>query len=368
METQGIFIGTDWIEFVCQALSESKSQRPMLVCGKHMLKYRELLDFIKNSHEKFVLYTDFQSNPDYDSAVNAAKLCKKNLCDFIIAIGGGSAIDIAKCARRFSQMNLEQDCLEKQPLVTSSIKMLAAPTTAGSGSEATCFAVLYRNHKKYSVAGDDLLPDYVLLNPAFLQGLSVYHKKSCYLDALCQAVESWWSLQANKESACYSEKAIKLLLKSFNSYCILQIEDEKSTYTDVLLGAHYAGKAINLTTTTAAHAMSYGLTTMFGIAHGHAVALCITQVWQQLLKVNDNHLNTVLDRIAAAFGCETKEDSFLKFRSLLDKLEMPRLENVTKEAITQLAETVNLQRLSNHPFSLSYSDLYKMYEGILSKA
>ena len=65
---------------------------------------------------------------------------------------------------------------------------------------------------------------------------------------------------------------------------------------------------------------------------------------------------------------ETKEDSFLKFRSLLDKLEMPRLENVTKEAITQLAETVNLQRLSNHPFSLSYSDLYKMYEGILSKA
>ena len=187
METQRLFSGTEWINYIQQALSENKSQKPMLVCGKHTLKQKVLLDFFKNSNSEVVIFSDFQPNPDYDSSINAAWLLKKRQCDFILAIGGGSTIDIAKCARRFSQMDLKQDCLGKQLLITNSIKMLAAPTTAGSGSEATRFAVLYHNHKKYSIAGDDLLPDYVLLNPGFLKGLPSYQKKSCYLDALCQA-------------------------------------------------------------------------------------------------------------------------------------------------------------------------------------
>lgn len=366
MGTQRLFSGTDWINYIQQALSENKSQKPMFVCGKHMLKQQALLDYLESSNSGFEVFTGFQSNPDYDSSINAARLLKKQQCDFILAIGGGSAIDIAKCARRFSQMNLEQDCLGKQPLITNSIKMLAAPTTAGSGSEATRFAVLYHNHIKYSVSGDDLLPDYVLLNPGFLKGVPSYQKKSCYLDALCQAVESWWSLRANEESIRYSENAIKLLLKSFAPYFVLQPEDDKTTCADVLLGAHYAGKAINITTTTAAHAMSYGLTTKFGLAHGHAVALCMTQVWKHLLMINDKHLNNVLDSIANAFGCTTKEEGFNKYISLLNKLEMPRPENVTKKAIAQLAETVNLQRLNNHPVPLNYRELYAMYERLLS--
>lgn len=377
MKKQNVYAGTDWLCFLQQVLTETQSKKPMLICGKHILLQKELTDFISNSQYQFAVFTDFQPNPEYSSAINAAEIFQKQLCDFMLAIGGGSAIDTAKCARRFAGMDLSQDCLVQTPK-DSRIKLLAIPTTAGSGSEATRFAVLYRNKQKYSVSGDDMLPDYAILDPELLYDLQDYHKKSCFLDALCQAVESWWSLKANEESIAYSKKAIALLMKNYKKYFSLNTNgsniDEKdctiakTIYADVLLGAHYAGKAINITTTTAAHAMSYGLTKKFGLAHGHAVALCMLPVWQNLLKIDNRKLDFVLKDIGQAFDCENKEGSPEKFKSMLNDLQMTAPYDVTKNDIQQLAETVNVQRLGNHPVRLNHSELLLMYEKILQSS
>ena len=368
MQEQIIYKGTDWKRFLQQVLSETYCNNPMLVCGKHVLKQQGVLDFISNSQYKFTVFTDFQPNPDYNSAIHAARIFESQHCDFVLTIGGGSAIDIAKCARRFSCMDLSKDCLVQVPK-KSNIKMLAIPTTAGSGSEATHFAVLYRNNQKYSVSDDDMLPDYVVLNPDFLEGMSIYQKNSCFLDALCQAVESWWSLKANEESIAYSNKAISLLLKNYKDYFSLCVNNnnhiiDKEIYANVLLGAHYAGKAINITTTTAAHAMSYGITKKFGLAHGHAVALSMVQVWQNLLESDNRNLDNVLKDISRTFNCITKDDALVKFKLILTDLKMsvPRL--TANHDIQQLAETVNIQRLDNHPVPLNVNELRLMYENI----
>ena len=368
MQEQIVYKGTDWERFLRQVLSETHCENPMLVCGKHVLKQQNVLDFISNSQYSFTVFTDFQSNPDYNSAINVARIFESQHCDFVLAIGGGSAIDIAKCARRFACMDLSKDCLVQIPK-KSTIKMLAIPTTAGSGSEATHFAVLYRNNQKYSVSDDDMLPGYVVLNPNFLEGMSIYQKNSCFLDALCQAVESWWSLKANEESIAYSNKAISLLLKNYKDYFSLCVNNnnhiiDKEIYANVLLGAHYAGKAINITTTTAAHAMSYGITKKFGLAHGHAVALCMVQVWQNLLESDNRNLDIVLDNISRAFNRVTKKDALVKFKLILTELKMsvPRL--TANHDIQQLAETVNIQRLDNHPIPLNVNELRLMYENI----
>lgn len=368
MQEQIIYKGTDWKRFLQQVLSETRCENPMLVCGKHVLKQQGVLNSISNSQYNFTVFTDFQPNPDYNSAIHAAGVFKSQHCDFMLAIGGGSAIDIAKCARRFACMDLSKDCLVQVPK-ESNIKMLAIPTTAGSGSEATHFAVLYRNNQKYSVSDDNMLPDYVVLNPIFLEGMPIYQKNSCFLDALCQAVESWWSLKANEESIAYSNKAISLLLKNYKDYFSLCVNNnnhiiDKEIYANVLLGAHYAGKAINITTTTAAHAMSYGITNKFGLAHGHAVALCMVQVWQNLLESNNRNLDNVLNNISRAFNCVTKKDALVKFKLILTELKMsvPRL--TAHNDIQQLAETVNIQRLDNHPVPLNVNELRLMYENI----
>lgn len=368
MQEQIIYKGTDWKRFLQQVLSETYCNNPMLVCGKHVLKQQSMLDYISNSQYKFTVFTDFQPNPDYNSAFHAARIFVRQHCDFMLAIGGGSAIDIAKCARQFACMDLSKDCLVQIP-IENAVKMIAIPTTAGSGSEATHFAVLYRNNQKYSVSDDNMLPDYVVLNPVFLEGMPIYQKNSCFLDALCQAVESWWSLKANEESIAYSNKAISLLLKNYKDYFSLCVNNnnhiiDKEIYANVLLGAHYAGKAINITTTTAAHAMSYGITKKFGLAHGHAVALCMVQVWQNLLESNNRNLDNVLNNISWAFNCVTKKDALVKFKLILTELKMSVPRPTANHDIQQLAETVNIQRLDNHPVPLNVNELRLMYENI----
>lgn len=368
MQEQIVYKGTDWKRFLQQVLPETHCENPMLVCGKHILKQKNVLDFISNSQYKFTVFTDFQPNPDYNSAIHAARIFVSQHCDFMLAIGGGSAIDIAKCTRRFACMDLSKDCLVQIPK-ENAVKMLAIPTTAGSGSEATHFAVLYRNNQKYSVSADNMLPDYVILNPDFLEGMPIYQKQSCFLDALCQAVESWWSLKSNEESIAYSKKAISLLLKNFKGYFSLCVDEnnrvtDKAVYANVLLGSHYAGKAINITTTTAAHAMSYGITKKFGLAHGHAVALCMVQVWQNLLESDNRNLDNVLKDISRAFNCITKNDALVKFKLILTELRMSAPRLTANNDIQQLAETVNIQRLGNHPVPLNFNELRLMYENI----
>ena len=362
MMKQDVFLGTDWIKKIQTVLYDSGSKKPMLICGKHLLQNKDLLDFINHSFFTVTVFNDFKSNPDYKSAIKAAETILNEKNDFLLAIGGGSAIDVAKCARRFYGMDLNADCLKQEPRHVD-LKLLAAPTTAGSGSEATHFAVLYRDNKKYSVSGFDMLPDYVLLNPQFLHGLPLYQKKACYLDALCQAVESWWSLKANEESIAYSKKAIKLLLQNFDSYFF----SNNSAFEEVLLGAHYAGRAINITTTTAAHAMSYGLTKRYGLAHGHAVALCMKQVWKHLLLIEEANHKPVLENIAAAFGCVTGEEALDKFVSMIKKLGLEQQEKITAEDLEWLASSVNVQRLNNHPQPLSHEKLHEMYQQIFYK-
>ena len=368
MQEQIVYKETNWTRFLQKVLSEAHCTKPMLVCGKHVLKRQDVLDYISNSQYKFTVFTDFQPNPDYNSAIHAAKIFVNQHCDFVLAIGGGSAIDIAKCARRFACMDLSKDCLVQIPK-KSTIKMLAIPTTAGSGSEATHFSVLYRNNQKYSVSDDNMLPDYVVLNPDFLEGVPIYQKQSCFLDALCQAVESWWSLKSNEESIAYSKMAISLLLKNYKGYFSLCMDEnnrvtDKAVYANVLLGSHYAGKAINITTTTAAHAMSYGITKKFGLAHGHAVALCMVQVWQNLLENDNRNLDNVLKDISRAFNCITKNDALVKFKLILTELRMPVPRLTANHDIQQLAETVNIQRLGNHPMPLNVNTLRLMYENL----
>ena len=135
-------------------------------------------------------------------------------------------------------------------------------------------------------------------------------------------------------------------------------------YANVLLGAHYAGKAINITTTTAAHAMSYGITKKFGLAHGHAVALCMVQVWQNLLESDNRNLDNVLNNISRAFNCVTKKDALVKFKLILTELKMSVPRPTANHDIQQLAETVNIQRLDNHPVPLNVNELRLMYENI----
>ena len=213
--------------------------------------YGRLQELMKNAGVGCTEFSDFQPNPKYESVVAGIEALRAHHCDFIIAAGGGSAMDVAKCIKLFSEMDLSKNCLE-QEIVENALPLLAIPTTAGTGSEATRFAVIYYQGNKQSVAHPSCVPGWVLMEPELLESLPMYQRKATMLDAFCHAAESFWSVNSTEDSREDAAEAIRLVLKYADSY----LANEKDGNEQMLRAANIAGKAINVTQTTAGHAMA----------------------------------------------------------------------------------------------------------------
>lgn len=139
-----------------------------------------------------VEFAEFTPNPLYEQVVKGVELFNNNKCNCIVAVGGGSTIDVAKCIKLYCKMNPGENFL-LQEKKDSQIPLYAVPTTAGTGSESTKHAVIYYEGSKQSISHESIIPNVVILEPSLLKSLPVYQKKCTMLDALSQAIESFWS-------------------------------------------------------------------------------------------------------------------------------------------------------------------------------
>lgn len=296
-----------------------------LVCDKvySSLDISKIID--KYNTHKFL---GFSPNPKYEEVFEGLNEFNKEEYNVILAVGGGSAIDVAKCIKYYSKKNID---------------LIAIPTTAGTGSESTHFAVIYKEGKKQSISDDSLLPTYAILEPSVLKSVPDYIRKTTMLDALCHDIESYWSKKSTNESKEFSIKSINIIKEYMDSY----LKNEEIGNKNMMLAANLAGQAINITTTTAAHAMAYKLTSIYGIAHGHACAICLPEVWKR---------NNV----------EIPGITIDEFNQILNKLDInkPKSNNREKD-IEILVESVNLERLSNNPVSFNKDIIKEMYEEIV---
>lgn len=333
-----------------------QGKKLLLVCGRSFDRL-DITDCIKQLD--IVRFSDFAPNPLYEDVCKGLELFRNSDCAEILAVGGGSAIDVAKCIKLFSNMDPAVNYL-KQEYADTGIPLTAVPTTAGTGSESTRHAVIYFEGEKQSISHPSIVPDCACLIPSVLTNLPVYQKKCTMLDALCQAIESWWSVNSTAESIAYSRIAIEAILKHWPAYIA---ENSPEAAEAILLAANYAGRAINITATTAAHAMSYKLTSLYGIPHGHAVAICLPEVWDAMLDAvctdprGTEHLNRVLSDLPI---------TPVQFRDLLCALEMeyPAAQDKAQD-LNVLAGSVNPVRLKNNPVLLDTETLKAMYERIV---
>ncbi len=339
-------------------IEQLQGKTVLLVCGRSFDR-QEIANEINRLN--VVRFSDFAPNPLYEDVCKGLELFRSSGCDAILAVGGGSAIDVAKCIKLFSNMNPAVNYL-KQEYADTGIPLAAIPTTAGTGSESTRHAVIYFEGEKQSISHPSIVPDYACLIPSVLTNLPDYQKKCTMLDALCQAIESWWSVSSTEESIGYSRMAIEAILKYWPAYIN---ENSPEAAKEILLAANYAGRAINITATTAAHAMSYKLTSLYGIPHGHAVAVCLPEVWASMLTADAvctdsrgmEHLQQVLSDLPLNL------DQFRDLLRALD-LEYPVFRDRASE-LDILAGSVNPIRLKNNPVLLDTAALRAMYERIV---
>lgn len=365
---QSIFGGANSSIMVEPILLKRGCHKFCVVCDESY-QYLTVKDAIEGIAIPHVYFSGFSPNPRYEDICKGVAMFNSEGCDAIVAVGGGSAMDVAKCMKLFSRLDQSVLYLD-QEFVDSDVPLIGLPTTAGTGSESTHFAVIYYEGMKQSVAHPSILPDCVVLDHGVLGTLPIYQKKCTMLDALCQAIESWWSVNATDESKIYARAAIGLILDHWKEY-IFQYTDVSAQC--VMLAANYSGRAINITQTTAAHAMSYKLTSMYNIPHGHAVAVCLPHVWRYMFEHMEacidprgiDYVKAVFCEIATRLGCSSVEAAIGRVEELLATLEITNPRIQSNDDLDILTASVNVQRLRNTPISLSEKALYGLYACIL---
>lgn len=364
MKKQEIISKEVTVKLVEDFLKDYNVNSFMLVCGNSLKK----LPFAKelfNMPSLAVRFSDFDPNPDYESIVKGVDIYKQKGCDSIVAIGGGSPLDVAKGIKMFSGMDREKD-YTTQPLKDTGIPLMTIPTTAGTGSESTQYAVYYKEGIKQSLAHESILPDRVILDASTLKTLPLYQKKCTMLDALCQAIESWWSISSTDESIALSKRSIETIMAHAYDY----IAGEESALVPIMEASNLAGKAIAITATTAPHAMSYKLTTIFDLPHGHSVAIVLPRVFGYMIDHVDTthdergseHLRLTFNDIGKALGGEDSLSGLENLKKMLDDFEIlwPQIE---ENQLTDMVKAVDINRLKNNPVYLDEKVIYNIYSG-----
>lgn len=356
---QRILSGKEQYEELDKWLTDNNA---LLVCGRSG-HYSNKIKEVLNKHKNITYFSEYSPNPKFESVFQGIEVYRKSNCNAVMAIGGGSALDVAKCIKAFATMPDTQDYLD-QEIKDNGIPLLVIPTTAGTGSEATRFAVIYRDEQKHSVNSAYCVPDVVLFDPDNLKGLPLYQRKATMMDALAHSLESLWSVNSTKESIDYSKKAIRLIKSHLHGY----LDDTDEGNAGMQEAAFIAGKAINITQTTAGHAMCYKITGLFGCAHGHAAMMCNRKLLPWMLEHMDKCIDTrgaeylkdTFNALGEVLDLRDAHEASQYIEHLYDELEL-EVPVPNEEQLRIMTKSVNVERLKNNPVKLEEQDIAELY-------
>lgn len=321
------FVYRGAIENLSRILELEKAKKVLIFTGKNSYNLIKPIIEEQLKNIEYSYYNNFSTNPKIEEIEQAINTINEKF-GLIIAIGGGSVIDFAKVYK----------------YKTNSNKLIAIPTTCGTGSEATQFAVYYEEGKKYSLDDKSVLPNYAIIDCQFMENNPKYLKACTALDAYCQAIESYWAVKSTPISREYARQAIEICKDNIGNY----VNTNASIYAEKITQAsNLAGKAINISRTTVAHALSYSITSKYGIPHGHAVALNIGKLMEYNKKIDNETLNDkrglefVKNRINEIFELMDIKNGIEYFQNLFKLLDIDYKEYPI--------EYIDLNRLKNNP-------------------
>ncbi|QVQ53031.1 phosphonoacetaldehyde reductase [Spiractinospora alimapuensis] len=365
--------GLGAVDQLPRLVEELGGRRVLLVCGERSFAASGADTMLPELRRRAEVrrWSSFEPNTNATDLLAGLGIVEEFQPDTVVAVGGGSAMDMAKLLCAFPDARdteaLHTAIRSGKPTAPRGPRLVLVPTTSGSGSEATHFAVVYIGTDKYSIAAPGLLPDVTVLDPALTLSGSPYQRATSGIDAVSQAVESLWAVGGTAESRGFARRALRVLLPAIEGF--VHTPDTGNARA-MAVGSHLAGRAINVSKTTAAHALSYGLTKGYGVSHGHAVALTLGRFVEAHANAVDADLqpavdverhrdamSRVLDALGAADGAEARR----RFTELGERLGLSmRLDEVgadSEERVRALTASVNTERLGNNPVRFSAEGL-----------
>ncbi len=335
----------------------------------------EVLKLIEKAGVEVDIFNELPTEPSCDEAQTVINDFKNKKSEFIIAVGGGSVMDIAKLASVLSTDEYTvRDLLDNPTIAKKQIKTLLIPTTAGTGSEATINSIVSvpERELKIGIVNEAMIADYVILDVNMVKALPRKIAAATGIDALAHAIECFTSNKSNPFSNLYSFEALKLILNNIEKAC--DDKDDLEAKNAMLIASFYAGVAITSSGTTAVHALSYPLGGKYHIPHGVSNAILLVPV----MKFNEEYCRDEFAQIYDALNQDTgvtdkaEKSKWVieKLDKLVDHLDIPKKLSelgIGAEDLEFLVEAgMNVQRLLvNNKRPLTHEDARKIYLEIM---
>ena len=352
--------------------------RPLIVTDKGLHELgliNPLLNKLKEDKVKFGYFYDVVANPTIQNVKDGVKVYKENICDSIIVIGGGSAIDAAKLiGASIVRPNKEIAKMGGLLKVRKALPFLIAiPTTAGTGSETTLAAVIVneKTHFKYAVNDPHLIPKVAILDPNLLQGLPPHITSTTGMDALTHAVEAFIGRSNTKKTKKSAIESIKLI----NNNLIKSYEDGKNlVFRENMQKASFlAGVAFTRAYVGYVHAIAHSLGGKYNVPHGLANAIILPYVLEAFGKKAHKKLAILSDELSLCEKTSKNEEKAKAFISWIkelnsamkipEKFDISFNENEVEEMARHAFKEGN--PLYPVPKEFSYREFIEIYKKIL---
>ncbi|MBN2688175.1 MAG: iron-containing alcohol dehydrogenase [Deltaproteobacteria bacterium] len=370
-----LVFGRDTFAQLGDHVRELGGKKPMIVIDRNLAAagFKQKIDDILTAAKlKYVLYDGVEGEPPLEMADEASDSARAGKCDCIVGIGGGSAMDVAKAvAVIVSNKGKAKDYLGLNNIPRPGLPKIMVPTTAGTGSEVTFTSVFIRNdlRKKEGMNSPHLYPELALLDPVLTLTVPPAVTATTGVDALCHAIESYWSIQASSLSEMISLEAIGLIAENLRT-CVHNGSDLDAREC-MLLGSLYAGLGLANAGVTAVHSLSYPLGGRYGIPHGLANTVLLPAVMRfnlpsvidkcaTIAQIMGEYVEDLSLRDAAELSVGAVEDLILDC-CIYDSLETLGIPREDFPELAEIAMTV-ARPLANNPRKVSIADAIEIYE------
>ncbi len=375
VDPDAVVRGAGSIDHLPEIVAGSGARTALLICGRTSFEASggaRILPQLRRDVDVRI-WDGHRANPTVDDVYAGLEAAHDHAPDVIIGVGGGSTLDVTKvvaalheAGNRPDRDDITRQVVAHQIAAERTVGLILAPTTSGSGAQATHFATIYLDATKHSVAGAGLVPDTVILDPQLAMSASAYQRACSGIDALAQAIESMWAVGADDLSREMAASAIDALLPNLAAF----VESPDAANGDAMAsGSHLAGRAINRSRTTIPHALSYAITQTTGLPHGHAVAHTLPAVFERHLRSSpplapgmsaQQHART-MQQLVQTIGESDAGAAVDRIDGLIRRIGLREPESSARSMIVRLSEqiagSVDPMRSGNNPVQFSARDL-----------
>ncbi len=339
---QNIIVGSGTLARLPECAEKLGGSHAMVISGPTLRKMGvvdKAADYLKEAGVKVDIFTDVEANPSVTTVEKATDAFKEAGADFIVALGGGSPMDVAKAVgvtAKFGGSITEYEGAHKVP--GKIVPLIAIPTTAGTGSEVTAFSVITDHSRDYklTVFSYELFPAYAILDPELLTSAPASVAAACGIDAFIHAEEAYVSTAASPFSDAMAEKAMELIGKNIRKFVARRTDLEAAEA--MLTGSLFAGIAFSFARLGNVHAMSHPVSAFFDVPHGVANAVLLPVIAEYNALADHGRYLTVYNYISPIPAFEDEFEPLMlvdAIRELNEDIGIP--ENLT-EAIRQTAK------------------------------